>query len=72
MRYSTSVGAVAIILALTVLLFFIFGAIGHSIGGAEWAPEHVVAALKDTILAIVAGLIGFISGNFGGRSPDSR
>jgi hypothetical protein len=61
-----AIAVVATCLGLSVLLFVIMQAVAHSFGHhVGWAPEHIVNATKDMMLAIVAGLIGFISGNHG-------
>ncbi len=61
-----AIAVVATCLGLSVLLFVIMQAVAHSFGHhVRWAPEHIVNATKDMMLAIVAGLIGFISGNHG-------
>jgi len=60
-----AIAIVASCLGLSVLLFVIMQAVAHSFGHhVGWAPDYVVNATKDMMLAIVAGLIGFISGNY--------
>jgi hypothetical protein len=70
-----AIAIVASCLGLSVLLFVIMQAVAHSFGHhVGWAPDYVVNATKDMMLAIVAGLIGFISGNYrnsrGGSEED--
>ena len=53
-------GLVAVILALSVCLFLIGGAVGHALGAPPFS-EGALGASKEILLALTGGLLAWLS-----------